>query len=247
MPKPWYIDGFGAHYLELYAHRNQREAAQAVTLLDRVGLDLRGLRLLDLACGAGRHLDVLRRREALPVGLDLSSDLLTEAAKGGNSPLLVRGDMRRLPLANASFDGVLSMFTSFGYFDADRENWTVLDEVARVLRPEGFYLFDFINRGWVLRHLEPESKRVGPRFRASEKRRLEGDRVLKEVSIHEGEQGPRLLRYEESVRLFSRDEILEAAEPRSLRLLESWGTYSGRSYSESDSPRMIFLFERTSS
>ncbi len=247
MPKPWYIDGFGAHYLELYAHRNVREAAQAVKLLDGAGLDLAGLSILDLGCGPGRHIAALNRRGTRVLGLDLSTDLLREARRRGGGregSQLIRGDMRRLPLADESVDGVLSMFTSFGYFPGDAENWTVLEEVDRVLRPGGFYLFDFLNRAKVLKDLRPESRQESDRFLAEERRRVEGDRVFKEVRILERKSGEETLRYEESVRLFSRAEIVEAAELRGLRVERGWGSYSGQAYSEAESPRLILLFRK---
>jgi SAM-dependent methyltransferase len=207
MPKPWYIDGFGAHYLELYAHRNDREALQSLKLLDVAGLDLAGRVLLDLGCGPGRHLAALSRRGAKVLGLDLSRDLLRVAAgRGldGEQGFLLRGDMRKLPLSNSSVDGVLSMFTSFGYFPEDAENWTVLDEVARVLRPGGFYLFDFLNRSRVERDLRSESEVEGVSFTAKERRRVEGDRVFKEVRILERESALRRKRQALSERRNSR-------------------------------------------
>lgn len=250
MPKPWYIDGFGAHYLELYAHRSDREAAEAVKLMDRAGLDLEGLTLLDLGCGPGRHVNSLRRRGARVLGLDLSPDLLREAARRGggkDGSLLLHGDMRQLPLASESVDGVLSMFTSFGYFPKDAENWGVFEEVSRVLKPGGFYLFDFLNRARVLRDLRSESFQESAKFRAVERRRIEGERVLKEVRILSRESGEETLRYEESVRLFRREDILAATEAQGFTLRNSWGSYTGHGYREEDSPRLILLFEKAGS
>ncbi len=250
MPKPWYIDGFGAHYLELYAHRNDREALQSLKLLDDAGLELEGRILLDLGCGPGRHLAALRRRGARVLGLDLSPELLQEAARRGvrsEGVVLLRGDMRNLPLGEKCVDGVLSMFTSFGYFPEDIENWTVLDEVARVLRPEGFYFFDFLNRGKVLRDLRPESEVTGESFTVREQRRVDGERVFKEVRILESKSGEEKLRYEESVRLFRHEEIVEAAAARGLCVQKTWGSYTGRPYDEIESPRLILLFQRDGS
>ena len=59
----------------------------------------------------------------------------------------VAGDMRRLPFKGESFDWVLNFFTSFGYFERERENFRVLEEIVRVLVPEGRFLIDLMNPG----------------------------------------------------------------------------------------------------
>jgi SAM-dependent methyltransferase len=69
---------------------------------------------------------------------------------------LAHGDMRHLPFADGSFDAVLSLFSSFGYF-ADAENAGVLHEVARVLRPGGWLVLDVANRDALLRTVQPTS------------------------------------------------------------------------------------------
>ncbi len=56
----------------------------------------------------------------------------------------VHGDMRSLPWPDGSFDGVVSWFTSFGYF-GDSENRNVLRETHRVLRPGGRLLLETPN------------------------------------------------------------------------------------------------------
>ena len=245
MPKPWYIDGFGRHYLELYAHRNEREAAEAIALLEGAGLSLAGRRILDLGCGAGRHLQILRRRGARAFGLDLSWPLLDEARRHtGPGLALLRGDMRALPLRDACLDAVLSMFTSFGYFHGDEENWRVLEEVARVLAPGGAFLFDFLNRRTVELRLQAASEKRGRRWQASESRRIEGDRVIKAVEVREQGSGAPPLRYEESVRLFRPQEIRDRLGRLGFLEANAWGNYAGEVFDEASSPRFILFLRK---
>lgn len=74
----WYETAFGAHYRWLYAHRYDAEAERCAHTLAR-RIDLTRGPVLDLGCGAGRHLSVLAAHGADTVGLDLSAALLTEA------------------------------------------------------------------------------------------------------------------------------------------------------------------------
>lgn len=249
MPRPWYVSGFGAHYLELYAHRNEREAEQALGLLDRAGLAPGERPVLDLACGGGRHLAGLGRRGWRGVGLDLSGPLLDEA-RGRLRPglSLVRADMRVLPFRDGSFAGAMSMFTSFGYFARDAENWRMPREVERVLAPGGWFLFDFFNRAQVLQGLLPASRRESAHWIAEEERRVErtdeGDRVVKEVAIRPRDGGEAALRYAESVRLFAPEELRSGFADCGFRVEREWGDYRGADFDESASPRFILLLRR---
>ncbi len=247
MPEPWYVQGFGEHYLELYAHRNEREAALALGLLDMAGLKPGPGRILDLACGGGRHLAGLGRLGFRAVGLDLSEPLLKEA-RGRLRPglSLLRGDMRHLPFRDRSLDGALSMFTSFGYFRDDRDNWRMPEELARILVPGGWFLFDFLNRSSVERGLTRNSQRESERWTAREERRVEADRVIKQVEIRPKQGGAPPIRYEESVRLFRPDELSEGLAQRGFRQEACWGDYRGDAFDAETSPRFIQLLRRES-
>src|SRR4051812_16549365 len=149
----WYRDWFGEEYLELYAHRDEPEAELHA---DFVARHLDGSQrcpraVLDLACGAGRHTAALRRRGLRALGVDLSLTLLAHMA---GLPK-VAGDMRRLPFRAGSFEWVLSFFTSFGYFEQERENFQVLEEIVRILAPGGRFLVDLMNPSTVLAYLVP--------------------------------------------------------------------------------------------
>ncbi|MEZ4395454.1 MAG: class I SAM-dependent methyltransferase [Candidatus Krumholzibacteriia bacterium] len=247
MPKPWYVEGFGEHYLELYAHRNEREAELAMALLARVTPPLTGQRVLDLGCGGGRHLAALGRRGAHALGLDLSWPLL-DAARGRLRPglHLLRGDMRRLPLADCSVDGAVSMFTSFGYFARDEENWQVPAEVARVLAPGGWFFFDFFNRAQLERSLEARGVRESRHWRAEEERSIEADRVVKRVAVRPL-AGGETVHYEESVRLFTPDELVDGFARLGLAESGRWGDYRGGAFDPERSARLILLLTRAAS
>jgi SAM-dependent methyltransferase len=124
----WYDIAFDAFYADLYAHRNEAEAERAVSwlageLLAAGAGALAGKTVLDLACGAGRHVRALARRRARVVGIDRSWPLLEKARAARGEAIerqqLVAGDLRALPFADRSFDIALSMFTSLGYFEED--------------------------------------------------------------------------------------------------------------------------------
>ena len=158
----WFEEWFGEEYLQLYPHRDFAEAERAVGLiLDRVGFTA-GWRVLDVACGAGRHARAFQAAGAHCIGLDLSAALLKVASEVTTAPL-VRADMRALPVRAGSMDLTVNLFTSFGYFDHDAEHALALGEMVATLRPGGWFVIDFLNARSVRRKLVPrETQRANP-------------------------------------------------------------------------------------
>lgn len=155
----WWQVYFGDLYLRTFQarvapDRTAQEVAGVMTFLD-----LRpGARLLDLACGQGRHAVPLARLGYRVAGLDLSDYLLRRArgaaAKAQVQVQWLQGDMRRLPWGE-QFDACISLFTAFGYFDQEEQNQQVLEEVWRVLKPGGQFLLDVSNRDYYLLRMLP--------------------------------------------------------------------------------------------
>lgn len=160
VPQRWYETFFGIDYLKRYVHTTTPEEVDTIERLLRLR---KGARILDLACGAGRHTIELARRGYEVTGYDLSKALLAEARRAARRarvrPELVVGDMRELPYAG-TFDAVLNLFTSFGYFERPKEDHRVLAGIARALRPRGKFLMELANRDSLAATLPVQAWRI---------------------------------------------------------------------------------------
>jgi SAM-dependent methyltransferase len=235
----WFEHWFGEAYLDLYPHRDDADAARIVALLGEHGYLRPGARVLDLACGAGRHVAALAAQGARVTGFDLSMTLLRAAQRRGGAGL-VRGDMRALALADGRFDLVVNLFTSFGYFAADADHAVVLAEVARILVPGGRFVLDFLNAPAVRRGLvRRDSRQVGGQ-RVVQERRLSDDGrfVVKTIAL-DGE-GRHFL---ERVRLFERTDLEAMLERAGLHVDRVFGDYDGGAH-DGTSPRLLIVAAR---
>ena len=161
--RPWWESFFGPDYLKQYEVDLERTAAE-VDGMEQILHLRRGARVLDLACGGGRHAIELARRGYAVTGYDLSGDLLkaarSAARKAGQEVDFVQGDMRELPY-RATFDAAVNMFSSFGYFESAEDDRAVLGGVARALRRRGKFLMERFNRESLAYELPLQGWRVG--------------------------------------------------------------------------------------
>jgi SAM-dependent methyltransferase len=144
----WWRRGFGPKYLALYDGFLAERTPVEVDQIERL-LQLRPpRRILDLPCGQGRHAIELARRGYEVTGVDLSPYMLTVARERADaSGVRVRwlaGDMREA-LPGETFDLVLNLFTSFGYFDEEADDRRVVRAAASMLQPGGRFLLEVIN------------------------------------------------------------------------------------------------------
>jgi SAM-dependent methyltransferase len=218
----WFARWFGDDYLRMYPHRNDDDASEAVGLVAAV-VNLAGARVLDLACGPGRHSVQLARRGAWVVGIDLSQVLLLKARHAVHPPLaLVRGDMRALPFRPASVDIIVNLFTSFGYFEDDAQHLAVLQSAAALLKPKGTMVMDYLNAEQVARDLVPtEVTELGGQ-RVQIQRRLVRDGRYVEKEMRLLDSGATHL---ERVRLFHPRDLVSLFELAGLSIEEQYGDY----------------------
>ncbi|HEY4733286.1 MAG TPA: class I SAM-dependent methyltransferase [Gemmatimonadaceae bacterium] len=235
----WFEEWFGQDYLDIYQHRDETEAERAIEL---IATNLAGRqidRVLDLACGAGRHTRVLRERW-WTVGLDLSMSLLKVARRESPDGPFVRADMRELPFAAQSFDLVVNLFTSFGYFDNDSEHSRVLARVSESMRHGGTLVIDYLNATQVRRELVPYDERVENGITIEQRRSISPDDRFVEKIITLRERGKE---YIERVRLLSPRDLQRMLTDAGLKVDKLFGDYSGVEWGE-DSPRTILFASR---
>ena len=235
----WFEEWFGDDYLRIYQHRDEPEAERAI---DLIAAHVRGREIqavLDLACGAGRHSKALCERW-WTVGLDLSAALLRVARREDAEAPYVRADMRELPFADRSFDLVVNLFTSFGYFEDDREQAKVLTCVRDVLKPGGAFVIDFLNASQVRRNLVPYDERVENGVTIQQSRIISPDNRFVEKTICLRERGRE---YVERVRLLSAGDLERMLEKAGFDVLHCFGDYTGAAWSE-NSPRTILFASR---
>jgi SAM-dependent methyltransferase len=135
----------------------ERTAAEADLIARELELGEKH-RLLDLACGHGRHAVLLAPRVARLVGYDRTERFLEHARErakelGLRNLELVRGDMRELAY-EAEFDAAYNFFTAWGYY-TDEEDLDVLVRVRKSLVPGGRFLLDFLNRDALMPRFQP--------------------------------------------------------------------------------------------
>ncbi len=243
---PWYRTAFGRSYLTVYRKRDEDDARRLGRFLSDIGWACRGLSVLDIGCGPGRHMRVLGDAGGDVFGIDLSPELLAEAGRRGLGGRMARADMRALPFRDGVFDLALSLFTTFGYFETDEEHASVLAETRRVLKSRGRLLIDTLNPGRLRLTLAPETRREVGSLTVFETRWIDEarNRILKRVEIVDRakpETPPEC--WTESVRLWTSDALRGLAARTGFEVVRVAGGFDGRAFSAEESERLILLCE----
>ncbi len=233
----WFEQWFGEEYHDLYPHRDDEDARRAVALIRSIVTWGNGDRILDLACGPGRHAAELARWGGRVIGFDLSRAMLRRARARTAAPL-VRGDMRALPFRMGSFALAVNLFTSFGYFVDDDEHRRVVQQVVAALAPGGHFVLDYLNAEHVRRTLKVTERAAGPGVFVTRRIDTANRFVIKEIELRDEGR-----RFQERVRLYGADELAALLTEAGLRVTSRFGDYDGGRAAPT-APRVILVAER---
>ena len=247
----WFETWFDTPYYHiLYKDRDFLEAENFITLLINDLEIQKGAKIVDLACGKGRHSIYLNQLGFNVLGLDLSKESIAQNKKfetpEGTDPFLKFGvhDMRNEIYAevyNEKVDAVFNLFTSFGYFDDEEEDRKIFRSVSHALKDDGFFVLDFLNEQWVKNTLVPEavSRKENIDFHITKK--IEGQHVIKDIKFDdEGKD----YHFFEKVKLHTLDEIAIYAEEFGFERIKIYGDYQLGSFDLETSPRCINVFKK---
>jgi ubiquinone/menaquinone biosynthesis C-methylase UbiE len=202
-------------------------------------------RVLDVACGWGRHHKILRRKGFEVYGLDLNKRFVEKARKLYPEFSYQVGDMRKLPYRGESFDAILDIFTSFGYF-SEEENKKCLEEFYRVLRRGGIFTIETTNADWAkcnFQHVYTEE--VGDDLLVISKGGWEGKFWVWNRSLYHqrGENLRKIGERKARLRLYSKDELDKLAEEIGYEPLIALSGLSAQPLKQ-DSPRMLLVYRK---
>ncbi len=240
--KNWFEEWFDSpFYHRLYKHRNTEEAECFITNLVEFLEPPSSSHILDLACGKGRHSIFLNKLGFHVTGLDLSRNSIAAAKKYENDQLRFDVHDMRCVYEKEAFDYVFNLFTSFGYFNSDEENQRVLRAIEKQLKPQGILVLDYLNANKVRSSLIPNEQKIidGTQFHIS--RRIEDNRVIKEISFSDGTDN---YKHTEQVELITREHFETYLNATSLQIIHTFGGYNLDEYEPNHSPRLILVAKK---
>lgn len=243
----WFEEWFDSPlYEKIYANRNREEAAQLATLIENQIPVSDFPHLLDLGCGRGRHSITLAKRGYHVTGVDLSKEAIKKARRLATDDNLKNikfsvGDMRN-PI-DRTFDAVLNLFTTFGYFLDDSENVAVFKNVNRILKTGGLFMQDFLNSALVQKNLVPSEEGEYEKLHYRIERKIENNMVFKTIRFN-GADPDEPLEFTERVKLYDLDWFERELEANGFDLLTIYGNYKGGSFVKNMSPRLIMLSQK---
>ncbi len=239
---PWYVNWFDTPYYHiLYRNRDHAEAEAFITALSHSLKLQAGAKVLDLACGKGRHSNVLAGLGYMVTGVDLSEQSINYARQHAVKGASFRVHNVLDPINFGPFDAVFNLFTSFGYFDDDELHLKVLQNVSACLQPGGLFVIDFLNAGHVRKTLVPHTIQEADGITFDISRQIEEGYVKKHIRFnHQGQ----LFHFTEKVRLFDYSTLSRLLNLAGLKPGISFGSYRLDEY-RSDSPRMIIISSKS--
>jgi cyclopropane fatty-acyl-phospholipid synthase-like methyltransferase len=241
-PAPeWFREWFDSiYYHKLYFERNEQEAAAFIGRLLAVLKPPPGAKMLDVACGRGRHSRILADQGFEVTGIDLAPSSIAYARQFRNDHLdFYVHDMRQL-LCTSCFEYVFNFFTSFGYFRTRRENENSIRTISLAMKKEGVFVLDYLNSRYTKDHLVPHSEILIDGVKYDLTRWFDEKHFYKKIKIQDPQQ-PAPLTFTERIARFSPDDFAAMLTRGGLAIRQLYGSYALDPFDIIRSPRLIII------
>jgi SAM-dependent methyltransferase len=237
----WYKDWFSSpFYHKLYFERDEKEAEAFIRKLIAHLKPQKNSRMLDVACGRGRHSKILASMGYTVTGIDISFSSIEVAKQfeSGNLDFFVH-DMR-LPFWGNYFHYAFNFFTSFGYFKTIREHDDAIGTIAQSLCPGGTFVIDYLNVHFAEEHLVQNEIRKTDNTIYTIHRWDDESHFYKKITVTDPVlKNP--LEYTEKVAKFTLGDFTDMLAYRGLQVQEVFGDYQLGHYDVRKTPRLIVM------
>tara|TARA_B100000900_G_scaffold93451_1_gene76668 strand:+ start:1439 stop:2149 length:711 start_codon:yes stop_codon:yes gene_type:complete len=234
------MDWFDSDYYHiLYKHRDYSEARNFIDNIIEY-LDLKkGSKILDLACGIGRHSIYLDEIGFKVVGTDKSPNNIKRAKASQNQSLSFL-QMEMIDNTNHKYDGIFNLFTSFGYVNHDY-NLKTIKNIERQLKDNGTIIIDFMNTLFVKNNLVIEETKVIDDLSFKIKRRSDGKHIYKEIKFNDKKD----YFFQEKVMDLSLNDFENYLKRYSLKVIKTFGDYNLNEFDIKNSERLIMVIKKS--
>ena len=236
----WYASWFDTtYYHTLYKDRNHEEAQLLIDNLTHYLNLPEDAKVLDLACGRGRHSVYLSTLGYDVTGVDLSPNSIAYAKENERDNLHFHIHDMREPLTK-KYDAIFNLFTSFGYFSDQADNAKTLTAIQNSLTETGFAVMDFMNVDNVIPHLVPKEIKTVDGIDFHIERRYEDGFIVKDIAFEADGQKHA---YTEHVRALRLEDFEAMMEEAGIYLLDVFGDYKLHKFHKETSDRLIMIFK----
>jgi cyclopropane fatty-acyl-phospholipid synthase-like methyltransferase len=236
----WFVNWVDTPYYHLlYDHRNENEAKFFMkNLLSFLHLK-KGDEILDLPCGKGRHSLFLNAQGFNVVGSDLSKNSIQSAKIYENKTLKFTIHDMRDPL-HGKYNAIFNLFTSFGYFDDDKTNITVLKNFKKALYKNGFIVVDFLNITKVLNNLIEKQEIIKNGITFKIHKYVKNNFLIKDIYF---EADSKEHHFSEKLQCLDLKTIENFAKKAGLKISNTFGNYNLDPFNEKASDRLILVLK----
>lgn len=238
----WFSDWFSTpYYTILYQHRNETEAKEFLQTLTQHLQCKKNSKMLDVGCGEGRHAAFLQQLQFNVSGFDISPLHIKKAKQRNGLVHFFVHDMR-LTFPENNFNYVFNLFTSFGYFNDEKEDLQALQNMYAALNENGILVIDFLNENVVRKNLIPSDSKTIDNITFYQNRRIENNVVIKTIQFKDFEEKTQI--FQEKVKLYSKENITEMLANIGFKDFVFFGNYALDSLDIENSPRLITIAKK---
>ena len=138
------------------------------------------------------------------------------------------------------FSSVFNLFTSFGYFEKEEDNFNTIKAIKSNLNEKGLGVIDFMNVDYVIDHLVPEEVKEVSGIAFHIKRYEKDGYINKEIRFNDQNKD---FFFTEKVRAFTLKDFQNYFEKSDVNLLDIFGDYQLKKFHKTTSPRLILIFK----
>lgn len=240
----WFKDWFDSpYYYLLYFKHNEQEASAFIHHLVKCLKLPANARMLDVACGRGRHSRILASLGFDVTGFDLSPSSITIAKQYENDHLAFYQHDMRLPFRINYFQYAFNLFTSFGYFRTEREHYNSIRTMAQSLQSNGIIVLDYLNVRYAEKKLvhQAEKEISGVNFHLT--KWFDETHFYKKIIVEDEKLGQPLT-FVEKVRKFTLGDFTEMFSFHNLQIQDVFGDYTLNAYDINNSPRLLMIAKK---